>query len=254
MPVLTITAQRGGCAKTTTAQALAYCFAHALKPGQKAKCLLVDMDPQGSLTMALGLDSAEDGILDAMLGRKRAGEAIKAVSGAIDAIPAGDSLIGGEMELYGRGDSAGLLAKALAPVQGGYALTIIDTPPSLGILTVASLMASTHALIVGTAEIMSLSAIGKTAHAIRQVQGAHQVEIAGILITRLNERHRVDRAAIAAAKASAENLGIPILGSVSESVGIREAQANQAPFSIAIRAMGDYTRLWPAILERIVKS
>lgn len=252
MPTVTVTAQRGGCGKTTTAQALAYCFDRACKAGTKAKCLLVDMDPQGSLTMAMGVDAPDEGILDVMTKRKAAKDAIVAINDRIDLIPAGDTLIEGEMELYGRDDSAGLLDAALAPLQDTYSLTIIDTPPSLGIVTVSALMASSHALIVATAEMMSLAAIDKTANTIRKVQSVHPIEIAGILITRLDERHRIDRAVVGAAKASAEQLGIPILGSISESVGIREAQANQASFSITLRAMGDYTRLWPKILGRIL--
>jgi chromosome partitioning protein len=135
--VCAVAAQKGGVGKTTTAINVAVLLAR-----RSERVLLVDSDPQSTLTRQLGLDAPGFGVslVDVLAGRVVPRDAIVAGVHGVDVIPAARELAGVEMSLVAELGRERFLADALAPVLGGYDVVVIDTPPNLGLLTVNALV------------------------------------------------------------------------------------------------------------------
>ena len=136
--VIVLANQKGGVAKTTTTLNLGVAFAeHGLR------VLLVDLDPQGNLTMSQGLnpDVIERSMFDVLVHRLPIDEVIarREVDLAVSSI----DLAGAELALSSQIGRERTLAKALAPVLERYDYIFIDTPPSLGLLTINAFVAAT---------------------------------------------------------------------------------------------------------------
>ena len=139
MRSIAISNQKGGVGKTTTALNLGYILA-----GKGYKTLLVDMDPQASLSQALAV-STETTLAD-VLGDSRPGrlpmeKIIKPIAEGLDLAPADLSLSNTELGLTARMGRENVLKKALASLKG-YDLVLIDCPPSLGVLSINALVAA----------------------------------------------------------------------------------------------------------------
>jgi chromosome partitioning protein len=136
--VFAIANQKGGVAKTTTAQTLGAALAEL---GERV--LLVDLDPQACLTFAVGLepDSLSPTLHDVLIGRAKAEDAVHA-AGAVQIIPANIDLAGSEVHLLTRTGREHALGRALARVRDDFDTVLLDCPPSLGVLTVNGLTAA----------------------------------------------------------------------------------------------------------------
>ena len=135
--------QSGGVAKTTLTQNLGYHL--ALK---KRRILLIDMDPQGSLTTFMGLepDTLSESIQQAIVDNKPLPIYPELIHG-MSLVPADINLAASEMQLSGAIAREYRLKNALATVQENYDFILIDSPPSLGLLSILSLTAATHILV-----------------------------------------------------------------------------------------------------------
>ncbi len=148
MNIVAIAQQKGGVGKTTTALALGHALAEEGK-----RVLLVDLDPQSSLTISLGQDPAGLGktVYHLLLEEEHpvGAEALilKTPIEGLELIPANIDLAGAETELVGQLNREGILRDALAPLKASYDYILIDCPPSLGLLTTNALTAATHVLI-----------------------------------------------------------------------------------------------------------
>src|SRR5687767_6431891 len=140
--VIAVANQKGGVAKTTSVHALGSAWA-AL--GERV--LLVDLDPQSSLTYSLGIDpeSLEQSIHDCFVRGVAAGD-ILVKAGDLHLLPAAIDLAGTEVFLLGRTGREFALRKILDPVRGDYDVILIDCPPSLGVLTITALTAAEEVL------------------------------------------------------------------------------------------------------------
>jgi chromosome partitioning protein len=144
MVVITIANQKGGVAKTITSVNLATGIAIAGK-----KVLLIDLDPQGNATTCMGIDrwSLEKSIYNVLVEDLGVKDAIMSTSvNGLDIIPANIHLSGAEIELANRFRRENILKKKLEKVTE-YDFVIIDTPPSLGLLTVNALVAANTILV-----------------------------------------------------------------------------------------------------------
>lgn len=193
LKIIAVINQKGGVAKSTTAQAIAECLS-----GDGAHVLLVDADAQGNLSYALGVDlNAGNGTLyDALTGARRPDNCVARLNDRLDIIPASPSLAVADIVLKDVGKEYRLKETIAAVCDGGkYDFCVIDTPPSLGILTINALTAADGVVIPAQADAFSLQGIQGVRETIATVRkycnGA--LREYGILLTRFSSRTCISR-------------------------------------------------------------
>lgn len=179
--------QKGGVAKTTTVVSLGAALAEL-----KQRVLLVDVDPQGSLTFSLGIDpeDLEVTVAEVLLGTKQADDAIVITDDGMHLLPANITLTQAEESLVGRTGREQRLRVALDKVIDDYDWILIDCPPTLGVLTVGALSAAQQVLIPLQAETLSHRGVGQlldTIHDVRKFINP-KLEILGVLPTMYDGR------------------------------------------------------------------
>ncbi len=181
--IIAICNQKGGTGKTTTSINLAVYLAL-----EGARTLLIDADPQGNSTSGLGIDknNLDKSLYYLLLNSLDIKETIlKTEIDNLSIIPSNIDLIGAEVELIQEVDREQRLKRALKAIDSDYDFIIIDSPPSLGILTLNALVSATSVLIPVQCEYYALEGLGqlsKTIHLIQeQLNPALRVE--GVLLT-----------------------------------------------------------------------
>jgi len=195
--------QKGGVAKTTTVVSLGAALTEL-----KQRVLLVDVDPQGSLTFSLGIDpeDLDVTVAEVLLGTKQAEDAIVITDDGMHLLPANITLTQAEESLVGRTGREQRLRVALDKVADDYDWILIDCPPTLGILTVGALSASQQVLIPLQAETLSHRGVGQlldTIHDVRQFINP-SLEIMGVLPTMYDGRTKHAQNVLAAIRETYE--------------------------------------------------
>ena len=186
--VVAVANQKGGVAKTTTAVNLAACVAE-----WGHRTLLVDMDPQGGCSVCLGRDTTEDErtIYDALIRTELSVHDVAVPTGfGFDLAPSNIDLAGAEVELRQTLAAETVLQRRLRTVKDHYDYIFIDTPPSLGILTLNGLTAAGYVLIPISCEYMALRGLRMlldTLESVREVTNPN-LQILGVLATRYDGR------------------------------------------------------------------
>jgi chromosome partitioning protein len=191
--VIAFANQKGGVAKTTSTLNLAVAFAeHGLD------VLVVDLDPQGNLTMSQGLnpDTIERSMFDVLVHRLPITEIIQ--DREIDVAVSSIDLAGAELALSSMIGRERALEKALLPVRESYDYILIDTPPSLGLLTINAFVASDGVIVPVQCEYLSLRGLVQLENTLAMVRENlnPRVEIQGILPTMYDQRTLHSREAI----------------------------------------------------------
>lgn len=189
--IIAIVNQKGGVGKTTTSVNLSAYLAHLGK-----RVLLVDIDPQANATSGLGIDhrTLEAGIYEALVGNKPLFEVIKrTVQKGLHIAPATISLAGASVEMVGLDNREFLLANILEEVRKDFDYIIIDGPPSLGLLTVNSLVAADEVLIPIQSEYYALEGLSQLLETIGLVQNNLKpgLGIMGAVITMFDRRNKL---------------------------------------------------------------
>src|SRR3954470_14729374 len=183
--VIALANQKGGVAKTTTTLNLGVAFAE-----QGYKVLLIDLDPQGNLTMSQGLnpDTIERSMFDVLVHRMPMDQVIE--TREVDIAVSSIDLAGADMALASQIGRERALEKALAPVRRRYDFILIDTPPSLGLLTVNAFVAATGVLVPVQTEYLSLRGLVQLENTLAMVRENlnPQASIMGILPTMFDRR------------------------------------------------------------------
>lgn len=186
--VISITNQKGGVGKTTSAVNLAYYLAKAGK-----KVLLVDFDPQGNATSGLGVDKDKLNITmsDVMLGKKLLKDTIIATDYKnLWLVPSTPHLANTEAELAQAERRFSRLKVAIESVANQYDFILIDSPPSLSLLTVNGLIAARYILLPVQAEFYALEGLGQLLETMKLVRKNINptLDLLGVLPTMINSR------------------------------------------------------------------
>jgi chromosome partitioning protein len=199
--VIAFANQKGGVAKTTTTLNLAVAFKE-----QGFSVLGVDLDPQGNLTMSQGMDpdTVERSMFDVLVHSVPIEEVIHRTE--IDLAVSSIDLAGAELALSSMIGRERALQKALLPVRSRYDYVLVDTPPSLGLLTINALTASDSVIVPVQCEYLSLRGLVQLENTLSMIRENLNptVEIRGILPTMYDSRTLHGREAVEMLK---ENFG-----------------------------------------------
>jgi len=183
--VIAFTNQKGGVAKTTTTLNLAAAF---VETGHR--CLCIDLDPQGNLTMSQGIDpdSLEVSMYDVLVYDTSIREVIR--KREVDVACASIDLAGAEIAMSTKIGRERSLEKAIRPIKEDYDFICIDTPPSLGLLTINALTASDKVIVPVQCEYLSMRGLVQLQNTLTMIRENlnPDIEIEGILPTLVDNR------------------------------------------------------------------
>jgi chromosome partitioning protein len=252
MKTFAIACQKGGAGKTTTAVNLAAAL------GERGmKTLVIDTDPQGCASRWLGVEDTGAGLLAALTNGGRLADLIRpSTAPGVDLIPAGGDLAAADYALSGHGEKA--LADAMKTLpKGRYRFALIDAPPSLGPLTVNTIVAADGVLAPVECHIMALNGMGVLVELIDGIsrQITSRARLVGVIPCRVDLRLRHPRQVLERLRA---NLGDLVYTAVArENVKLAEAPAWHQPVTVYApdsRGAEDYRAIADELLTREGKA
>ncbi len=247
MRTITLSNNKGGSAKTTTTVSLAGAFAEL-----GLRVLVIDLDPQGSATLWLGGHESPVGLVEFSRGGIRVAEVVQtSTARGVDLIPAGPSLVpSGESSLN---DTGMAIVRGFARLPDYWDLILVDTPPTVGHLSLAPLVATDHVIVPVEAHALALPGVASVVDSIRRARAQvnRRIELLAILACRVNSTVHA-REVLAQLRAS---FGTAVLEqTIRETIRLAEAPAlrmpitQYAPWSPAAQ---DYRAVASELLDRM---
>ena len=227
--VYAVANQKGGVGKTTTAVNLGAYLANAGK-----RVLLVDADPQSNATSSLGIDKSalSRSIYDVLVGGEPASNLIT-LTGCVglDLLPSSPALAGAQVEMVEMAGREVLLRQALEPLRQRYDFVFIDTPPSLGLLTVNALAAADGVIIPVQCEYLPLEGLTQLLHTIELVRQTLNPDlmIRGLVLTMYDSRTNLARQVVADVRQHFADLALEVI--IPRNVRVSEAPSYGQPIT-----------------------
>lgn len=250
--VLTISNQKGGVGKTTTAINLAACLAAA-----ERRTLLLDMDPQGNATSALGIDKSTVAHSTYEVLVEQVPIATAATPSSIDfltVVPANAELVGAEIQLVPVVSRERRLKAALEKIKNDYDYIIIDCPPSLGLLTLNAMTASDAVLIPVQCEYLAMEGLADLYNTVQLVQDHlnPDLKILGVVLTMVDPRNNLSRQVADELRGHFKEMVCQT--TIPRNVRLSEAPSHGLPiilYDIKSRGAISYLELTQEIMERV---
>jgi chromosome partitioning protein len=248
--VISISNHKGGVGKTTSAINIG-----AGLNKLKKKVLLIDLDPQANLSQSLGVIEPERTIYGAIRGEYSL-QPIEILKG-LDLIPSTLDLSGAEIEMSGEAGREYILKDLIEPLRASYDFIIIDSPPSLGLLTINAFTASDSILIPLQAQYLALQGLTKLIEVVDKIKRRlnKELEIGGVFITQYDSRKVLNRDVAETIKAHFKDEVFKT--KIRDNIALAEAPANGLDiFRYNPKSYGaeDYLSLSKEILKNISKQ
>ena len=223
MITISLANQKGGVGKTTSAAT----FGAILATGG-LKVLIVDLDPQSSLTQSLGIDAQGASMAEVLGGSTRGSlalsEIIRPIKSGLDLAPSDIALAAGELGLVQRIGRENVLRQALNKLGASYDLCLIDCPPSLGILTINALTASDGVIIPTLPAVADLRSVRLFLDTLETMQDAglnNALDVIGVLVVQFDGRTLAHNQALDTLKGA----GLGVIGIIPRGVRVQESAA-----------------------------
>ena len=186
--VISLSNHKGGVGKTTSTINIG-----AGLNRLKKKVLLIDLDPQANLSQSLGIEEPERTIYGALKGEYKL-EPMEIMPG-LDLIPSTLDLSGAEIELSGEAGREYILKELIDPLRGSYDYILIDSPPSLGLLTINAFTASDEVYIPLQAQYLALQGLTKLMEVIAKIKSRlnKDLKVGGVFVTQYDNRKVLNR-------------------------------------------------------------
>ena len=185
MKIISVVNQKGGVGKTNLVTNLSAYLANFNK-----KILLIDFDPQANATSGLGVEKDKKGIYEILNNEIFIDDVVVEVKKNLFLIPANQDLVGATIEWVNQPERESILKKTLASISRDFDFVFIDTPPSLGLLTVNSLIAADYLIVPVQAEYYALEGLSSLLNTVNLIKKGleSKLDILGAVITMYDKR------------------------------------------------------------------